>query len=90
MGDGWTADKVFDTLRNGALTYDDIILMPGYINFGVEAVDFKSRITRNIEINTPIISAPMDTVTESDMAISLALLGGLGIIHCNMEIEDQK
>ncbi|CAD7956987.1 unnamed protein product [Amoebophrya sp. A25] len=86
---GWTADAVFGSMKTSALTYDDIILMPGHIDFGVEDVDMSTKITRNIEIKTPMISSPMDTVTESEMAISMALWGGIGIIHSVMDAETQ-
>ena len=85
--DGYSAEKIFNT--HTGYSYDDIIILPGYIDFNVNDVSLKSHITKNIEINSPIISSPMDTVTESSMAIAMALQGGLGIIHCNNEIEEQ-
>ncbi|CAD7971304.1 unnamed protein product [Amoebophrya sp. A120] len=87
---GWTADEVFSTMKQSALAYDDIILMPGHIDFGVENVDLSTRITRNLEVKTPIISSPMDTVTEAEMAIAMALWGGIGIIHGNQDVETQS
>jgi IMP dehydrogenase len=71
------------------LTYDDVLLIPAYSDVLPREVDVKSKFTRNIEINIPIVSAAMDTVTESAMAIAMAQEGGIGVIHKNMSIEDQ-
>eukprot|EP00388_Colpodella_angusta_P026532 GDKK01006068.1.p1 GENE.GDKK01006068.1~~GDKK01006068.1.p1 ORF type:complete len:518 (+),score=130.01 GDKK01006068.1:32-1555(+) len=87
MADGCTASQIFTGPI--AYTYDDIIMMPGYINFSVNDVTLHTRLTRNINIRLPVVSSPMDTVTESKMAITMALLGGIGIIHNNMTIEEQ-
>mgnify|MGYP000314662201 CR=1 FL=1 len=71
------------------LTYDDVLLVPNYSEILPRDVNLSSRVTRNIELKTPIISAAMDTVTESAMAIAIAQEGGIGVIHKNMTIEQQ-
>lgn len=70
------------------LTYDDVLLMPRFSEVLPREVDISSKFTRNIEIKTPIVSAAMDTVTESALAIALAQEGGIGVLHKNMSIED--
>jgi IMP dehydrogenase len=85
--DGFTAKQLFQS-RTG-YAYDDIIVLPGFINFPVSEVNLNSHLTKNIKLQTPIVSSPMDTVTEHKMAIELALQGGIGIIHCNNTIEEQ-
>ena len=72
-----------------ALTYDDVLLLPAYSEVLPREVSTSSRLTRNIWLNIPIISAAMDTVTEADLAIALAQEGGIGIIHKNMTIAQQ-
>ena len=72
-----------------ALTYDDVLLVPAYSEVLPRETDTTSRLTENITLNIPIVSAAMDTVTESDLAISMALEGGLGFIHKSMKIEEQ-
>jgi IMP dehydrogenase len=71
------------------LTYDDVLLLPRYSEVLPREVNLKTKFTRNIWLNAPIISAAMDTVTESQLAISLAQQGGIGVIHKNMTIEAQ-
>lgn len=72
-----------------AITFDDVLLEPGYAEVLPRDIDIRSHVTRNIQVNVPILSSPMDTVTESDLAIALAQEGGLGIIHKNLTIEQQ-
>jgi len=71
------------------LTYDDLLLVPAYSQVLPHQVTIKTRFTRNITLNVPIISAAMDTVTESAMAIAMARLGGIGVLHKNMSITAQ-
>jgi len=71
------------------LTFDDVLLIPAYSEVLPREVDVRSRFSRNITLNVPIVSAAMDTVTESRMAIALAREGGIGVIHKNMTIEEQ-
>ena len=71
------------------LTYDDVLLVQNYSEVLPRDVDVKSKLTRNIDLNIPIVSAAMDTVTESKMAIAMAQEGGIGVLHKNMSIEEQ-
>merc|ERR1719388_596067 len=85
---GLIAEKLF---KSGVIgyTYDDLICLPGQINFTVNDVVLESRFTTDIRLKIPIVSSPMDTVTESDMAIGMALQGGIGVIHTNLPVEQQ-
>ncbi len=76
-------------IAQDALTFDDLLLVPGYSEVLPNHVSLKTKLTRTIELNIPLISAAMDTVTESRLAIAMAQEGGLGIIHKNMTIEAQ-
>jgi IMP dehydrogenase len=72
-----------------ALTFDDVLLLPGESDVVPKQVETSTRLTRNITLNVPIVSAAMDTVTESSMAIAMAQHGGLGFIHKNLTVEEQ-
>ncbi|QIL88681.1 IMP dehydrogenase [Microbulbifer harenosus] len=72
-----------------ALTFDDVLLVPGYSEVTAKDVSLKTKLSRNITLNIPLVSAAMDTVTESRLAIALAQEGGIGIIHKSMSIEEQ-
>ncbi|WP_340113120.1 IMP dehydrogenase [Maribellus mangrovi] len=78
-----------DKIEFEGLTFDDVLLLPSYSELLPREVDLTSKFTRNITINTPILTAAMDTVTEYNMAIAIAREGGIGVIHKNMSIEAQ-
>ncbi|WP_176702698.1 IMP dehydrogenase [Actinomyces vulturis] len=78
-----------DLFAPTGLTYDDVLLLPRLTDVIPSEVDTTTRLTRNITLHVPLISAAMDTVTESDMAIAMARQGGIGILHRNLSIEDQ-
>ncbi|MBE0667829.1 MAG: IMP dehydrogenase [Bacteroidales bacterium] len=79
-----------DKLLFEGLTFDDVLLLPAYSEVLPRDVDLRSHFTRNIIINTPVVSAAMDTVTEADLAIAIAREGGIGVIHKNMSIGQQS
>jgi len=79
-----------DRIAYRGITFDDVLLEPAFSKVLPSEVDVSTQLTRNIRLNVPIVSSPMDTVTESDMAIALAQEGGIGIIHKNMSIEQQS
>ncbi len=81
----FTEDKI---LYEG-LTFDDVLLVPSYSEVLPREVDLSSKFTRNIQLNTPVVSAAMDTVTEEELAIAIAREGGIGVIHKNMSVEKQ-
>lgn len=87
--DGISVQELMDENKTGGLTYNDFLMLPGYIGFPAAQVDLTSKLTRNITLKTPFTSSPMDTVTEHNMAIHMALLGGVGVIHHNCSIEEQ-
>ena len=77
------------TIVQEALTFDDVLLLPAYSTALPKDVSLKTRFTRGIDLNIPLVSAAMDTVTESRMAIAMAQNGGIGILHKNMDIVAQ-
>ena len=72
-----------------SLTFDDVLMVPKYSEVLPREVNLQTQITKNIKLNIPLMSAAMDTVTESEMAVALAREGGIGIIHKNLTIEQQ-
>ena len=80
---------VADKIVMDGLTYDDVLLIPAYSEVLPKTVELKTKFSRNISLNVPFVTAAMDTVTESAMAIAIAREGGIGVIHKNMSIEDQ-
>jgi IMP dehydrogenase len=78
-----------DRIAYQGITFDDVLLEPAYSDVLPRDVDVRTQLTRSIRLNLPIVSSPMDTVTESDLAIALAQEGGIGIIHKNLSIPDQ-
>src|ERR1700734_3927371 len=72
-----------------ALTFDDVLLVPAYSEVLPREVSLASKLTREIQVNLPVVSAAMDTVTEARLAITIAQEGGIGIIHKNMSIDNQ-
>ncbi len=78
-----------EKIQSEGLTFDDVLLIPAYSEVLPRTVDISSRFSRNIRLNTPVVSAAMDTVTEAELAIALAREGGIGVIHKNMSIAAQ-
>ena len=83
------ASFIADKIVMDGLTFDDVLLIPAYSEVLPKTVELKTRFSRNIELNVPFVTAAMDTVTESQMAIAIAREGGIGVIHKNMSIDDQ-
>ena len=78
-----------DKLAYNGITFDDVLLEPRYSEVLPSQVDVSTQLTQKIRLSVPLLSSPMDTVTESQMAIALAKVGGLGVIHKNMSVEAQ-
>lgn len=87
--DGLDVQTLIDSANFGGLTYNDFLILPGLINFASSAVSLETKLTKKISMKSPFLSSPMDTVTEENMAIHMALLGGIGIIHHNCSAEEQ-
>ena len=83
------ASFIADKIVMDGLTFDDVLLIPAYSEVLPKSVELKTRFSRNIELNVPFVTAAMDTVTESQMAIAIAREGGIGVIHKNMPIDEQ-
>lgn len=87
--DGLSVEQLMDSNTRGGLTYNDFLILPGYVGFSSVDVGLKTKLTKKITLQTPFVSSPMDTVTEAEMAIQMALLGGIGTIHHNCSAEEQ-
>src|SRR5947208_12636028 len=83
------ASPMQDRIAYQGITFDDVLLEPAYSDVLPREVDVRTQLTRGIRLNIPIVSSPMDSVTESELAIALAQEGGLGVIHKNMTIPQQ-
>src|SRR6266852_8173017 len=81
--------RLTDGLAQEALTFDDVLLKPGLSEVMPSEADIRTRLTRSVALNIPVISAAMDTVTEAGLAIAMAQAGGIGVIHKNLSIEEQ-
>lgn len=84
-----TSAGVPDKFASLGLTYDDVLLLPGNSDLAPDEIDTTARLTRELSIRVPLVSAAMDTVTESRMAIAMARQGGIGVLHRNLSVEDQ-
>ncbi|KAG5529446.1 hypothetical protein RHGRI_029989 [Rhododendron griersonianum] len=87
MDDGFPAKRLFS--QGYSYTYDDVIFLPHFIDFPTDSVQLSTKLSRNLNLSIPCVSSPMDTVTESSMAVAMAALGGIGIIHSNNSPFDQ-
>ena len=80
LTDGLSAAKLFQKFEGESISYSDLILLPGFIDFPTNDVSLSGQLTKNIRLNVPFVSSPMDTVTEAKMAIAMALMGGIGTL----------
>ncbi|KAG5555433.1 hypothetical protein RHGRI_006179 [Rhododendron griersonianum] len=87
IDDGFPAERLFN--QGYSYTYDDVIFLPHYIDFPTDSVQLSTKLTRNLNLSIPCVASPMDTVTESSMAVAMAALGGIGIVHSNNSPSDQ-
>ncbi|XP_059666734.1 inosine-5'-monophosphate dehydrogenase [Cornus florida] len=85
--DGFPAERLFK--ERYSYTYDDVIFLPHYIDFPADSVQLATKLTRNLNLSIPCVASPMDTVTESSMAVAMAALGGIGIVHSNNTSSEQ-
>jgi len=85
-----TKNRDLKTKASFGITFDDVLLLPGYTDFERNEIDVSSKLSRNIFLKVPLVSSPMDTVTESVLAVELARNGGIGIIHRNLTVKDQS
>ena len=93
LENGHAAARIFEEYiaqNPEGITFDDLIVLPGAIDFGVTDVDLKTKVTKDISIHSPLCSAAMDTVTGFEMATGMALNGGIGFIHYNNTIKEQR
>jgi IMP dehydrogenase len=81
-------DGVPEKFATLGLTYDDVLLLPGPSDMAPDEIDTTSYVSKNVRVNIPLLSAAMDKVTESRMAIAMARQGGVGVLHRNLSIED--
>ncbi|GFS36649.1 aldolase-type TIM barrel family protein [Actinidia rufa] len=87
MDDGFPASRLFN--QGYSYTYDDVIFLPHYIDFPTDSVQLSTKLSRNLNLSIPCVASPMDTVTESSMAVAMAALGGIAIVHSNNSASDQ-